>query len=634
MAWGSGMYPSDLPLAVNTCWAIRRLCRKNAENSTAILNSGILKHISSCLDRNIKNNEFAEHICHAVINMTYRNKENKLRIEDYQLLEKIVRIFAHFSKGEDLCQKNVLASLKCIANLTVIPKNAETCAKCGITKHFQDYFKRHQEPLRSQILLGVIGNMGYDYLPQVLKIIVSEGAVQIIAEAVEHFYKLEDTDTCNCAVDALGTIAHNKQICALIAKYPVVAPILKMLKGLDYNEDLVYKTTRCLYRICIDESIRKETIQRKGHEVTAGIIDRHFAVEKILFNSLRLMNTLVAIRDTETLHEAADTGVIDTLIRKFKRSLGRPVIIELFLLLTKLSYIPESALLIGRKFGGTCIRTLGERAKDKPLVKTGADLLAILSQQRGNIEGLHHNQFLKLGAHCLKVWSFEPSIGVPLLQVIAEFAKYSEEMKQECLNSKIDDKVEDLLQTIDSNHEPLYHQEAKTVLLLLRGELSSTNKTAKNKKYIEEEDDMEIPIDMIQFLTAGKTMKLFASDGKQRTFHVLLSKDLKHLLCKRPNERRVKQKWTMPVSGIRNIEKGYDAKNKGSYFMKGAGYFGKKPDPTLCFTIYGPITKDEKQAFSFVADNDLDVDEWVKSLDFVIRADKVKKKNRLNKKKM
>jgi hypothetical protein len=33
MAWGCGLYPRDLPLAVNTSWAIRRLCRYETENS-------------------------------------------------------------------------------------------------------------------------------------------------------------------------------------------------------------------------------------------------------------------------------------------------------------------------------------------------------------------------------------------------------------------------------------------------------------------------------------------------------------------------------------------------------------------------------------------------------------------------
>ena len=106
-------------------------------------------------------------------------------------------------------------------------------------------------------MLGIIGNMAYDYIPAFLKMLVDQGAIEIVSGSLIHFYEQNDPVTCKCAIDALGSIAHNKQICGLISEHKIVSPILKLLKGMIYDESLVFKTTRCLYRICVDERIRK-----------------------------------------------------------------------------------------------------------------------------------------------------------------------------------------------------------------------------------------------------------------------------------------------------------------------------------------------------------------------------------------
>lgn len=632
MAWGCGLYPKDLPLAVNTTWAIRRLCRYDYENAKQILDSGVLHHISGCLNINIPHNEFAEHMCHAVINMTYRNDENKRRVEDYSILEKICRIFDHFSKEEDLCQKNVLASLKCFSNMTVLPEHTQTCADCGLIASFDDYFKRHKEPLRTQIMLGVIGNMGYEYNPTVLKSIVDQGAIDILARAIKHFDDLNDAETCCCAVDVLGTIAHNREICKLISEYRIVPPVVRLLKGCDWNQELVYKTTRGLYRICVDDTIKRETIENKGHEVAAMVVGRFWPVNKILFNVCRLLNTLVAIEDTQTLEETTDTGIIDTVVKNFNHEIDDPICIEIFLALTKLAYLDRASDQIGRKFAATAIKHIDMKMHNQRLVKAGADLLAIVSQLYSNVEHLFFGECLPLVDKIFKNWEFEPSIGIPTMQVIAEFAKHSENMRQECLKRKLDDTCEKIMDNIDEYAEPLYHQEAKTDVMLLRGNLNAKKVDPHLKKYLEGEGDLDIPIEVIQFLTSGRTMRYYGEDGNQRTLTLVFSKDLDQCYCKRPNERKVKQKYVMPTNAIKDIKRGYDTKNKEDPFVKGTGFFGKKPEPELCFSLFGPTTKDGQKNFHFRCEDEEEREKFVEWIDLVKRSKKIKKSNALNKK--
>ena len=463
MSWGLSLYPTDIPLNINTAWAARRLCRHNGPNGRKLMDSDILDYVSKCLDKNIDCNELAEHACHTVINVTFKNNPNKLEIEKWGFVDKVCRVFNHYSKENDLCQKNVLASLKCLANLTVMPQHCLPVAEASMVKSFKDYFDRHREPLRSQIMLSVVGNLGFEFNPPVLKKIIEEKAIDLIADAVTHFNGLNDVETLLCAIDALGTIAHNKEICKIISDYEIVPPVVKMLKGQDWNHDLVYKTTRCLYRICVDEKIKEQAILKKAHEVTADIIDKYFHVDKVLFNALRLMNTLISISDKETIQDVVDTGLIDKIVKKFYDEISSPICKELFLMFTKMCVFDPASSEIADKFSKKCVQLLDERTDEKDFVKAGMDLMNELSMLKSNIDPLFVNETLPLTKKVLKRWETDPEINQANLQVIAEFAKDSEPMRQECLKEKLDDDVDLLIENIDECIEPLYMTEAKTV---------------------------------------------------------------------------------------------------------------------------------------------------------------------------
>jgi hypothetical protein len=632
MDWGLNLYPTDLPLNVNTAWAVRRLCRHHPENSKKILDSNILKWVSKCLGQNIDSNELAEHACHAVVNITYMINPFKLEIERWEFLEKVCKCFAYYSKEDNLCQKNVLASLKALANMTVMPVHCASVANAHTIEDFVDYFKRHQEPLRSQIMLGVVGNIGYEYNPKVLKDICDQGAVGLVGDAVHHFNEKNDVETLLCAIDTLGTIAHNKQICAIISDYEIVEPVTRMLKGQDWNEDLVYKTTRCLYRICVDEKLREDAIINKAHEVTSEIIDKYFTVDKVLFNAFRLMNTLITIADKETVKDVFDTNLIDKIVNKFYDELSTPICSELFLMFIKMCCLDPANEEIGTKFSRKLVSLMKKRMDDKAFMAPAMDLLNELALYKPNIDALYVADTLPLTKEVMKKYVDHPELNQANLQVIAEFAKDSEPMRQECLNEKLDEETDLLIEKIDETMEPLYMTEAKTVQMLLRGEEKLTRKKGKNKMALDEDEDMELPIEVIQFVTAGKTMELYGEDGEKRTFHFFMTKDYKDLQCKRPNERKAKQKWLMPMSGIKDIVKGYD-KGTDSPFEKCTGFFSRNPDTNTCFSIFGPTTDYGDQNFHFKCDNQKDRDKWVDYINMVKKYVRIKSKRALKKRK-
>ena len=632
MDWGLNMYPTDLPLNVNTAWAVRRLCRHHPENAKKVLDSNILKWVSKCLGANIDCNELAEHACHSVVNITFKINPFKMEIEKWEFLEKVCKCFSYYSKEANLCQKNVLAALKALANMTVMPVHCITVANAETIVDFLDYFRRHQDPLRSQVMLGVVGNVGYEFNPTVLKQICDQGAIQLVAEAVHHFNKSNDVETLLCAIDTLGTIAHNKQICKIISDYEIVEPVTKMLKGQDWNEDLVYKTTRCLYRICVDDKLREDAIICKAHEVCAEIIDKYFTQDKVLFNALRLMNTLITISDKETIQDVVDTGLIDKVVNKFYNEISTPICKELFIMFIKMCCLDPANEKIGHNFSRKLVELMELRIDERAFMKPAMDLLNELALYKPNIEPLYVNDTLPLTKKVMIKYPDEPEVNSANLQVIAEFAKDSEPMRQECLHIKLEEETDLLIEKIDECMEPLYMTEARTVQMLLRGEDKLTRKKPKNKMGLDDMEDFELPIEVIQFVTAGRTQELYGEDGEKRTFHFFMTKDYKEILCKRPNERKAKQKWLMPMNGIKDIVKGYD-KGTDNPFEKGTGIFSRNPDPECCFSIFGPNTDYGHQNFHFKCDTKKDRDKWVDYINMVKKYIKVKGKNALKKRK-
>lgn len=479
-------------------------------------------------------------------------------------------------------------------------------------------------------MLGVVGNLGYEYNPEILKKIIEQGAINLVANAITHFNSLDDVETSLCAIDTLGTIAHNKQICKIISEYKIVPPVVKLLKGQDWNSELVYKTTRCLYRICVDETLRNDAIDKKAHEVGADIIDKYFGEDRVLFNALRLMNTLISISDKETIEEVYDTGLCDKVIKKFYDELTSPIIKEIFLMFTKMATFDTASDEIARRFSGKCVQLISERINETDFIKAGIDLMNELAMLRSNIDPLFYSQTLPMTKNVMKIYEHSPDVNIPNLQIIEEFAKDSEPMRQECLAAKLDEANDVLMGTIDECMEPLYMMEARTVEMLLRGENKLDKKKPKEKMGLDDNETMELPIEVIQFLTAGRTMDLYGEDGLKRTFHFFMTKDLTDLICKRPNERRAKQKWLMPVNGIKDIVKGYDRGTK-SPFETGTGFFSKNPDPNTCFSVMGPTTDEGNQNFHYKADNQEVRDKWVEYLNMVKKYQKITAKASLKK---
>ena len=79
--------------------------------------------------------------------------------------------------------------------------------------------------------------------------------------------------------------------------------------------------------------------------------------------------------------------------------------------------------------------------------------------------------------------------------------------------------------------------------------------------------------DIRNFLTAGKLLKIYKKNGDSKEFHVFLTNDLKEILCKKPKENKIKQKWRLPAHSIKGIQTTF---NNDSPFARSKGIFTKR----------------------------------------------------------
>ena len=124
-----------------------------------------------------------------------------------------------------------------------------------------------------------------------------------------------------------------------------------------------------------------------------------------------------------------------------------------------------------------------------------------------------------------------------------------------------------------------------------------------------------IPIEVKNFLTNGKQVKIISEEGEINQMQLLLSQDLMNIFIKKNNSNFApKPKDIIKTSSIKKILKGYGT----DAFQKSKGFFRSIPKPEVCFSIIGDTTVDGVQTFNIECESEKEVDKWIENLKIVI----------------
>ena len=147
----------------------------------------------------------------------------------------------------------------------------------------------------------------------------------------------------------------------------------------------------------------------------------------------------------------------------------------------------------------------------------------------------------------------------------------------------------------------------------------------------DEEDTFEIPASAKNWLLAGKIITVINEEFQKKKLHFFLTRDMVTFVCKEPKKAKVLQDFACKVNKIYDVTLGYNKNNSKSPFVKATGFFERKPDPNLCFSIIGPVNRHGRANLNFICDTSLEASKWVEYIELVRAQDKRDRQMRLTK---
>jgi len=245
-------------------------------NIEKVMNTRSIPIAGNFLGSNPDNYDCADFTCDTIIDCTFE-RENKKQMAEFKVGPKIVMVLIHFSKPENWDKPLVNKCLIVLGNLTYEAMNNYNISMEGIVPAMIDALKTCEMDKRTvALILGTTGNLSYEYDPPVLSKVTNDGAIGIYADCLREFDKINDVPMFMLAVDGLANIAHNTQICKIIRGFDLIGYLLRRLKAHQDDPKICYKVTRCLYRLCGDDGIKQQIIDRNGHEVIIETTDNLF----------------------------------------------------------------------------------------------------------------------------------------------------------------------------------------------------------------------------------------------------------------------------------------------------------------------------------------------------------------------
>lgn len=145
----------------------------------------------------------------------------------------------------------------------------------------------------------------------------------------------------------------------------------------------------------------------------------------------------------------------------------------------------------------------------------------------------------------------------------------------------------------------------------------------------EEDEPFHMPASAKNWLLAGKIITVITEDMKKKKLHFFLTRDMKTFVCKEPKKAKVLQDFACKVSKIYDVTKEYKKSDTHSPFVKSCGFFERKPDENLCFTITGPVSRHGRANLYMICDTPLEATKWVEYIELAREQDRVNRSLRL-----
>ena len=652
-------FAKDEQLQVNTAYANRNLVKGQYDpNIEQVLDSKVLPIAATFLKSHPDCLKAADYNCDVCIEATYRRPEFKKKLAALRIGPSIVQVLLHFGHPDNYDKGIIDKCMIVLSNLSYEAQNNLNLSLEGIIPAMLQALKSTKlDPKTAQMILGTNSNMAFEYDAVVLKKIVNDNCIQIYNDTLKEFDKTGNLPLFLMACDGLANIAHNKEIVKVISDFDLIDYLLRCLKGNQDNVTACYKVTRCLYRLCGDDAITQQIIDKNGHEIIVQTTDKMFNEGGTCLNCLKLLNRLAEIKDQVLFQEIFEAGIPNVVIQKYtlpdpeeepaeveaegveelptdeeglkkefdeenkarhnpdevaiKTGFGKPHVSESLKLMSKMNFHEESSHLIANNFAAEMFDTMNKMLEARDIQIPVQDLCRALLERDENIDPLYYAQGIPALKNVLERWDFEPNVAVKALESLLILLRRNPDYVQQAKDIGFKMLLKSTLDNIDPTQEPDITRLTKQCIHELKDDDDEE----------ESDDDLldeapELTKQALNFMWSGKIITVINEEFKKKKLHFFLTRDMKSFCCKEPKKAKVLQDYAVAVKKIHDVFTQYEVNNESS-FVKATGMFERKPAQELTFTIIGPVTRHGRKNLYMICDKPGENDLWVEYINMI-----------------
>lgn len=383
---GLNKFKMDTILEVNTTYALERLGRNVLDNRKTIISHKILPIVNEIMVPKVEESELMGNIGMLVAGLAYGSAALKTSLGKLGFMDSLGEVFKHYKNN--FKEETIVKVLKGIANLATDAPNATTFIQAGNIPHLRELIEKNIKMEEIICIACVtIGNLAYLKFEKNYTAIIKEGVIGTLGRVV--FAHETNPKILSCALDALGNLCHTQEIAVMIANMGAIEAIVRILKSLDYNKDLVHKAVKCLRRLSITDSSVAKFYACDGHQRLVSLLQTYSGDQEITNELLRTIKNCISIgKDSRIrikhMHETGFSDLIFTIFDSKKWT--KENVKELFIVLSIMASCEEASCIYGEKGSVHGVEGIIKNMSDGDTVREGITFFSILIKNEINTQ--------------------------------------------------------------------------------------------------------------------------------------------------------------------------------------------------------------------------------------------------------
>lgn len=612
------LHQDDAAILDKCCYCLANLAVDNVENVREIIAGGALASTISCMERFRNNSDLLDSGTVVLSNLCAGGEEHRRAIAEAGAVRALVSIIEHQcdeerARGEKQQQQQEQGS------------NASAAAAAASLQVMQD-------------CLRALGNLGLhaDTIPLMLR----DGAVHALVRSVDDMARHPSVVTlsvsvlgnlaANCDTDQVAVMARDGGVAAVVrasralpdhvdvqkaffgslanfAKAPVnadsavdqavmeaVTHVRSVMERLDSHEDVLSRGLRLVVRVAQQEHRTWRLVKEDGFPSFLARLLRHRsrsgASVKLVRDAL-LCTAAVSNESTARDVATAPGQLVETITGVVVEMEEDQKVVEAAVkALRNLAVHPTAALKVATS-GVAALTDAARRFRNKPgFVEKVAPLFGDLAVFEGTAEFLSEAGSGELLVELLEEYSRSPGIAAKIIVALHNMTLSDEMFGRRLKAARVDRSVNPI---VDEHGGNVALRSAATVFLARLRELpdlgdaddrrfEELDEDEKNRLLREKFNVPELPRAVVNFLTAGQTLRLHRRSGNPKQRHIFVSDRVRFLCVREPGDEKAEKHPLRRVTEVVRYVPGAGGAGRAlerTYFM------GKKAKGDCCVMI-------------------------------------------------